>query len=89
MLSRAAACTAAPAWVASFTVAACLVIGAMTGTWSNSCSEPAPHRCSGARPPSTTSGDPLNHADVMADVPLVMPGPAVSAAKPGLRVSLA
>ena len=74
---------------ASFTVAAVFVMDCITGTWSNSCSEPLPQRASGARPPSTTSGEPLNHADVMADTPLVMPGPAVSAANPGLRVSLA
>jgi hypothetical protein len=48
-----------------------------------------PHRPSGARPPMTTSGDPLNQALVMAETPLVIPGPAVSAANPGLRVSFA
>jgi hypothetical protein len=37
----------------------------------------------------TTRGDPLNHADVMAETPFVIPGPAVSAAKPGRRVSFA
>jgi hypothetical protein len=70
-------------------VTADLVIDCTTGTWSNSCSEPAPQRASGARPPITTTGEPLNHMLVIADTPLVMPGPAVSAAKPGLRVSLA
>ena len=49
-----------PPALASFTVTADLVIDATTGTWSSSCSEPAPQRSSGARPPSTTSGEPLN-----------------------------
>jgi hypothetical protein len=31
----------------------------------------------------------LNHADVIAETPFVIPGPAVSAAKPAVRVSLA
>src|SRR6478735_7281260 len=84
----AAACTAAAACVGSLTVPALLVIEATTGTWSISCSEPAPQRPSGARPPSTTSGVPLNQALVIADTPLVIPGPAVSAARPGRRVSL-
>ncbi len=70
-------------------VVACLVIDARIGTWSSSCNEPAPQRPCGARPPSTTTGEPLNHADVTADTPLVTPGPAVSAATPGRRVSLA
>jgi hypothetical protein len=70
-------------------VAADLVIDATTGTWSNSCNEPLPHRISGARPPITTNGDPLKYALVIAEMPLVTPGPAVSAAKPGRRVSLA
>ena len=60
-----------------------------SATWSSSCSDPAPHRPCGARPPSTTSGEPLNCAEVTAETPLVMPGPAVSTASPGLRVSLA
>jgi hypothetical protein len=51
----------APAFEESFTVAADLVIDCITGTWSNSCSEPLPQRASGARPPSTTTGAPLNH----------------------------
>ena len=81
--------TTRPAFAASRTVAADLVIEARIGTWSSSCSDPAPHRRCGARPPSTTSGEPLNHADVTAETPLVIPGPAVSAATPGRRVSLA
>jgi hypothetical protein len=81
--------TIAPALAGSCTVAADFVIDARIGTWSSSCSDPLPQRCCGARPPSTTSGAPLNHADVTADTPFVIPGPAVSAAMPGLRVSLA
>ena len=87
--SRTASWTTAPAVEGSVTVAASLVIGASTGTWSNSWSEPAPHRAAGARPPRTTRGDPLNIAVVTAEMPLVTPGPAVSAATPGRRVSLA
>ena len=71
------------------TVPACLVIGVTIGTWSSSCSEPAPQRPCGARPPNTTKGEPLNQAEVMADTALVTPGPAVSTARPGRRVSLA
>ena len=81
--------TIAPAFAPSVTVADHFVIDCRIGTWSSSCREPAPHRRCGARPPSTTSGDPLNHAEVTAETPLVMPGPAVSAATPGRRVSLA
>ena len=42
------------------------MIDATTGTWSNSCSEPAPQRACGARPPSTTNGEPLKWAVVIA-----------------------
>jgi hypothetical protein len=84
-----ASCTVRPAAVGSPTVDADFVIDATIGTWSSSCSDPDPHRAWGARPPSTTSGDPLNHADVIADTPLVIPGPAVRAATPARRVSLA
>ena len=81
--------TIVPAVAGSVTVAADLVIDERIGTWSSSCNDPAPQRPCGARPPSTTSGDPLNHADVTAEMPFVIPGPAVSAASPGRRVSLA
>jgi hypothetical protein len=47
-----------------------------------------PHRFDGARPPITTSGEPLNCAWVIALTPLVTPGPAVRTASPGTRVSL-
>src|SRR6185312_11479350 len=43
----------------------------------------------GARPPRITTGDPLNCAVVIALTPLVTPGPAVSTARPGERVSRA
>ena len=52
-------------------------------------SDPEPQRSSGARPPSTTTGAPLKNAEVIAETPFVTPGPAVSAARPGRRVSLA
>ncbi len=61
-----------------------------TGTWSISCSEPDPQRISGARPPMHDQRRTVEpRAVVIADTPLVMPGPAVSAARPGRRVSLA
>ena len=47
-----------------------------------------PHRPAGDRPPSTTIGEPLNHALVMALTVLVTPGPAVTTANPGVRVNL-
>ena len=71
------------------TVRASLVMDATIGTWSSSCSEPAPHRPCGALPPRATRGEPLKWAVVMALTALVMPGPAVRTATPGRRVSLA
>ena len=65
-----------------------LAIGAMIGGWSSSWSEPLPQRFCGARPPTTTIGDPANCAWAIALIPLVTPGPAVSTASPGRRVSL-
>src|SRR3954452_5687825 len=70
------------------TVWAALVTEASSGGWSNSCRLPMPHRFAGARPPTTTSGDPLKRAWVIALTPFVTPGPAVSTAKPGTRFSL-
>ena len=69
-------------------VRACLDTGATIGTWSSSWRLPLPHRLAGARPPTTTIGDPANWAWAMALTPLVTPGPAVSTASPGTRVSL-
>ncbi len=71
------------------TVVADFVTGLTIGTWSSSCSAPLPHLACPARPPSTIRGEPLKLAVVMALTPLVMPGPAVRAATPGRRVSLA
>ena len=62
---------------------------ATSGTWSSSCSEPWPHRACGARPPTTNIGVPFIHTLVIALTPLVTPGPAVSAATPTRRVTLA
>jgi hypothetical protein len=59
------------------------------GTWSISWSEPIPQRMAGARPPSATSGDPFWSAEPIALIPLVTPGPAVSAQTPGCRVAFA
>ena len=60
----------------------------MIGGWSSSWRLPLPQRFCGARPPTTTIGDPANCAWAMALMPLVTPGPAVSTASPGRRVSL-
>ncbi len=73
----------------ALTVSADLVTGAVNGRWSISWRLPEPQRISGARPPSTTSGERLNFAPAIALIPLVTPGPAVSAAIPGLRVAFA
>ena len=81
--------TASPTEAGSCTVAACLVTGATSGGWSSSCSAPVPQRMSGDRPPSTTSGEPLKWAVVMPLTALVTPGPAVTTARPGVRVSFA
>ena len=48
-----------------------------------------PQRISGARPPRTTIGVPLERALAIALIPLVTPGPAVSAQTPGVRVAFA
>ena len=76
--------TSAAVWM----VRASLETGARIGGWSSSWSEPLPQRFCGARPPTTTSGEPLNCAWATALTPLVTPGPAVSTASPGVRVSL-
>ena len=73
----------------SLTVCADLTSGETNGRWSISCSEPDPQRISGARPPSTTSGEPLACAEAIALIPLVTPRPAVSAQTPGSRVAFA
>ncbi len=70
-------------------VTADLVSGSTNGTWSISWSEPEPQRISGARPPSTTSGERFCCAPAIGLIPLVTPGPAVSAQTPGSRVALA
>jgi hypothetical protein len=70
-------------------VAASFVSGRTNGTWSISCSDPWPQRMAGARPPSTSIGDPFIWADAIALIPFVTPGPAVRAATPGCRVTFA
>ncbi len=70
-------------------VAASLTTGRTNGTWSISCSDPWPQRNAGARPPSTIIGEWFWRAEAIALMPLVMPGPAVSATTPGWRVTFA
>ena len=55
----------------------------------DSCSDPCPQRDSGARPPSTSSGEWFIEAEAIALMPLVTPGPAVSAHTPTSRVTFA
>ena len=74
--------------LAVISVAACLVTGPTIGRWSISWRAPVPQRLLGARPPTTTIGEPANWAWAIALTPLVTPGPAVSTARPGTRVSL-
>ena len=69
-------------------VRACLATGDTIGRWSISCRAPLPQRLAGARPPTTTIGEPANCAWAIAEIPLVTPGPAVRTASPGTRVSL-
>ena len=69
-------------------VVADLEIDAKIGGWSSSCRLPVPQRLFGARPPTTTSGEPAKLACATGLTPLVTPGPAVSTARPGVRVSL-
>jgi hypothetical protein len=70
-------------------LAASFVSGRTNGTWSISCSDPWPQRSAGARPPSTIIGEWFAWADAIALIPLVTPGPAVSAHTPGSRVTFA
>ncbi len=70
-------------------VPACFVTDATIGTWSSSWSDPEPHRARGARPPITVTGVPFSAAVVIALIPFVTPGPAVSAATPTPRVTFA
>src|SRR5262245_21526272 len=69
-------------------VVADLVMELRIGGWSSSCRLPMPPRWVGARPPTTTNGEPANCACAIGLTPLVTPGPAVSTARPGARVSL-
>ena len=64
-------------------VRASLVTDATIGGWSSSWRLPLPQRFCGARPPTTTIGEPANCACAIALTPLVTPGPAVSTARPG------
>ena len=70
-------------------MAASFASGRTNGTWSISWSEPWPQRIAGARPPSTSIGEWFCWAEPIALIPLVTPGPAVSAHTPGSLVTLA
>ncbi len=70
-------------------MAANFASGRTNGTWSISWSEPWPQRIAGARPPSTSIGERFWSAEAIALIPFVTPGPAVSAATPGSRVTFA
>ena len=70
-------------------MAANFVSGRTNGTWSSSCSDPWPQRSCGARPPSTSIGESFCAAEAIALMPLVTPGPAVSAHTPIWRVTFA
>src|SRR5215218_8055002 len=68
-------------------VSADFVTGATNGTWSISWSDPCPHRIAGARPPSTSIGEPFWWAPAIALIPLVTPGPALGGERRGLLVA--
>ena len=63
--------------------------GAAIGCWSISCNAPRPCRSVGAAPPSSTTGDCAICAFLSAVTAFVTPGPAVTAATPGMPVSRA
>ena len=86
---RIASSTSAGISAVSCAVAASFTSGRTNGTWSISWSDPCPQRNCGARPPSTSIGDRLWLAEAIALMPLVTPGPAVSAHAPTVRVTLA
>ena len=64
-------------------VRASLETGAKIGGWSSSCRVPVPQRSCGARPPTTTIGEPANCAWATALTPLVTPGPGGEHGEPG------
>ncbi len=66
-----------------------LVMLLTRGRWSSSCSDPIPQREPGARPPRNSTGLSFWWAAATAEMALVTPGPAVSAATPQRRVILA
>ena len=63
--------------------AASLETGAKIGGWSSSWRLPLPQRFCGARPPTTTIGEPANCAWAIALTPLVTPGPGGEHGEPG------
>src|SRR2546423_5562977 len=80
---------AAYALSAESRVVAFLVRLRTTSTWSISWSDPMPQRDTGARPPTTNIGLSLPWAWASAEAEFVTPGPAVTAATPHSRVTLA
>ena len=60
-----------------------------TDTTANATVPPLAQRIAGARPPSTTIGEWFACAEAIALIPLVTPGPAVSAHAPTSRVTFA
>ena len=73
---------------AVWSVRACLATGDDDRQVVDLLEAPLPQRLAGARPPTTTIGEPANCACAIAEIPLVTPGPAVRTASPGTRVSL-
>ena len=70
-----ASCIPGATSAAVCSVRASFETGARIGGWSSSWSEPEPQRFAGARPPTTTIGEPANWAWAIALTPLVTPGP--------------
>jgi len=68
------------------TLTAHLVTGFITDMVSMSCSEPRPFRIVAGAPPKISTGDCAICAFLTAVIVLVTPGPAVTAATPGMPV---
>ena len=71
------------------TVAACLVTGASSGGWSSSCSAPGAPAVVGRAAAEHHQGRAVEVRGGDAAEQLVTPGPAVTTASPGVRVSFA
>ena len=84
-----ASSTAGPRSATRFTCFTSFTCGSTSGACSMSCSAPRPCSAVGAAPPSSSTGDCASWAFLSAVMVLVMPGPAVTAATPGVPVSRA